>query len=75
MGKLRTDEIEELWENDNLTEEEVELAAKDVRKKTKGTKVQSGLVSSKINKVERGLIPSDEEKEFTKVDAKRFKKN
>lgn len=66
MAKLNKHEI-----NDLLNYEETEEVPQDKRRKT--TNKQSGLVSSKISKITRDLIPSAEEKELLKTDAKRLK--
>lgn len=66
MAKLNKHEIDDLFNY-----EETEEVPQDKRRKT--TNKQSGLVSSKISKITRDLIPSDEEKELLKTDAKRLR--
>ena len=66
MAKLNMKQIEDLWEDDNA--EEVTESRK------RGQENQSGLISTKISKITRDLIQSDEDKELLKTDPKRLKK-
>ena len=66
MAKLNQKEIEDFYSDEEREEIEATKRRKPVDK-------QSGLVSTKISKITRDLIPSSEEKELLKTDAKRFK--
>lgn len=68
MAKLNQKEIEGFYSDDE--QEEAQLST---NKRRKPVEKQSGLVSTKISKITRDLIPSPEEKELLKTDAKRFK--
>lgn len=66
MAKLNKYEIEDFYNDEKIEEIPQGKRRKQVDK-------QSGLVSTKISKITRDLIPSSEEKELMKTDTKRFK--
>ncbi len=68
MAKLNKYEIEDFYNDEKIEEIPQGKRRKQVDK-------QAGLVSTKISKITRDLIPSSEEKELMKTDTntKRFK--
>ena len=66
MAKLNKYEIEDFYNDEKIEEIPQGKRRKQIDK-------QAGLVSTKISKITRDLIPSSEEKELMKTDKKRFK--
>ena len=66
MAKLNKYEIEDFYNDEKIEEIPQGKRRKQVDK-------QAGLVSTKISKITKDLIPSSEEKELMKTDTKRFK--
>ena len=70
MAKLNKYEIEDFYNDEKIEEIPQGKRRKQVDKQVDK---QAGLVSTKISKITRDLIPSSEEKELMKTDTKRFK--
>lgn len=72
MAKLNMRQIEDLCQDDDYENDTIP-APKTKRVKSQ-IEQQSGMISSKIHKITKDLIPSEEDRALQKKDEKRMKK-